>query len=155
MKPPFFRWCEPFCMEKRPFLSCRSQREKEQRSTRVFQWRREGGGRGGGGGRGSPQKLTAGLPQPREETTRCPLLCGFLHLAASLTLWQEGQGRRWPAQRAKAHLLVGDSGTGPGKCGQRFWTYALRDKARFCILSSKISPTTHCSFWTIVPMVLE
>lgn len=43
----------------------------------MLKGRREGSS----GGRGSPQRLTAGLPQPPEETTWSPLLCGFL-------LWQ-------------------------------------------------------------------
>lgn len=66
------------------------------------------------GVRGSPQELTGGLPQPREETTRCPRLCGFLHLTTSSTL-QKCQRRRRLVQCIKTQLLLGDRGSGPAQ----------------------------------------
>lgn len=71
---------------------------------------REGGkGGGGGDGRGSPQKGTAGLPQPREETTWCPQLCGFPPLPVS----PAGEGRA--GTLSLASLLLGERGAGPRK----------------------------------------
>lgn len=112
-KPTNFKWRMRVCVERwcclRTSFFCNIQRGKRKnknpKDQGSVQWRREGSWKKWWGGRGSPQKLTAGLPPPWEEVTWCSRLCGFLsNIIGHSTTVRPGTGK--PVHGAEVQLFL-------------------------------------------------